>query len=278
MEQVLRNDHNENIEIELFLEAIHMKYGYDFRGYAKSSIKRRLLRRLTLSGFDSISSMQHVMLHDNLFFQTLLQDFSINVTRMFRNASFYQVMRQTVIPALRHLPFIKIWHAGCSTGEEVYSMAILLMEEKLYDKTRIYATDANVEVITRAKKGIYPLDRMQAYTAGYQKAGGGASFADYYTARYDMAIINSALKKNIVFADHNLATDISFGEMDLIMCRNVLIYFSRELQDKVFALFLESLNPDGFLCLGSKESVRFSVHSNAFEDFEEREKIYRRKA
>lgn len=268
---------NENIEIELFLEGIYKKYGYDFRGYAKSSIRRRILRRLALSGLDSISSMQHAILNDPIFFQTLLQDFSINVTEMFRDPSFYRVIRHKVIPVLQDLPFIKIWHAGCSTGEEVYSMAITLMEENIYDKTRIYATDSNIEVLSRAKKGIYSLDLMQKYTSSYQKAGGEVSFGDYYTAIYDKAIINNNIKRNIVFASHNLVTDSSFGEMDLIMCRNVMIYFEGKLQDKVLALFLESLNTGGFLCLGNKESVKFSDHSCAFADFDEKEKIYYKK-
>ena len=268
---------NQDIEIQLFLEGILLRYGYDFRGYARPSIKRRILRRLALSEFDSLSAMQYAMLYDPHFFRLLLQDFSINVTEMFRNPRFYQVMREKVVPVLRELPFIKIWHAGCSTGEEVYSMAILLTEENVYDKTRIYATDVNADAVNRAKSGIYALDRMQEYTAGYQRAGGRASFADYYSARYDVAIMNNSLKRNMVFADHNLVTDVSFGEMDLIMCRNVLIYFSRELQNKVFALFLDSLQAGGFLCLGSSESVRFFSRSRSFVDFEEKEKIYRKK-
>ena len=267
---------DEDIEIQLFLEGVFLKYGYDFRDYALPSIARRLLRRQSLSGFASLSAMQHAMLHDPEFFRLLLQDLSINVTEMFRDPGFYQVMRERVIPILRGLPFIKIWHAGCSTGEEVYSMAILLTEEHLYEKTRIYATDVSIEAVNRGKSGIYSLDRMQEYTAGYQKAGGCASFADYYSASCDHAIMNHWLKKNIVFADHNLVTDASFGEMDLIMCRNVLIYFSRELQNKVFSLFLDSLNAGGFLCLGSSESVRFFNRSGSFVDFEERERIYRK--
>lgn len=268
---------NEDIEIQLFLEGIFLRYGYDFRGYARPSIKRRILRRLALSGFASLSAMQYAMLYEPHFFQTVVQDFSINVTEMFRDPGFYRVMRERVIPVLRELPFIKIWHAGCSTGEEVYSMAILLTEEGIYDKTRIFATDVNVEAVNRAKSGIYALDRMQEYTAGYQKAGGCASFGDYYSARYDVAIMKHCLKKNMVFAEHNLVTDVSFGEMDLVMCRNVLIYFSRDLQNKVFSLFLDSLNAGGFLCLGTSESIRFFSSSRSFVDFDEKEKIYRKK-
>lgn len=266
----------EDIEIQLFLEGMFLRYGYDFRGYARPSIKRRILRRLALSDFASLSEMQHAMLYDPHFFRILLQDFSINVTEMFRDPRFYRVMREKVFPILRELPFIKIWHAGCSTGEEAYSMAILLTEEKLYGKTRIYATDVNIEAVNRAKSGIYALERIKEYAAGYQQAGGRASFTDYYTARYDVALMHQDLKNNMVFADHNLVTDVSFGEMDLIMCRNVLIYFSRELQSKVFSLFLDSLEIGGFLCLGSSESIRFFNKSRSFVDFEEKEKIYRK--
>ncbi len=267
----------QEIEITLLLEGIYLKYGYDFRGYAKSSVNRRILRRMALSGFDNISAMQHDVLTDPKFFDLLFQDLSINVTEMFRDASFYMTLRKKVIPVISKKPFIKIWHAGCSSGEEVYSTAILLAEEKLYDKVQVYATDSNNEMIMKAKKGIYSLDRIRDYTSAYQKAGGLASFADYYRARYDHAIMNKELKKNVVFADHNLVTDTVFGEMDLIFCRNVLIYFSKDLQNRVIRLFLASLNSGGFLCLGSRESVKFSGYANSFEDFHGKEKIYRRK-
>jgi chemotaxis protein methyltransferase CheR len=271
------NVENEKIEIELLLEAIYLKYGYDFRSYAKASIKRRILRRLSLSGLKTISEMQHGLLYDRKFFETLLLDLSINVTEMFRDPSFYRALRKKVIPELKNRSFVKVWHAGCATGEEIYSMAILLREEGLYEKTQIYATDNNQKVINEAKEGIYPIDNMKQYTRNYQKAGGRTSFSDYYTARYDNAIMRPPLKKNIVFADHNLATDGVFGEMDLILCRNVLIYFSRDLQNRAFGLFRDSLRDDGFLCLGSKESIRFSEYSDDFEDVVTKEKIYRKK-
>jgi chemotaxis protein methyltransferase CheR len=267
---------NEKTEMQLLLEAIYLKYGYDFRDYAKASIRRRILRMLSLSGLKTISEMQHKLLYDKEFFETLLMDLSINVTEMFRDPSFYRALREKVIPELKKFSFIKIWHAGCATGEEVYSMAILLKEEGLYEKARIYATDFNEEIIKKAKEGIYAVDRMKEYTCNYQKAGGLASFADYYTARYDHAIMNTFLKKNIIFADHNLVTDAVFGEMNLILCRNVLIYFNRELQNRVFRLFRDSLCKDGFLCLGAKESVRFSEYSDEFEDVVKKEKIYRK--
>ena len=268
---------NENIEIQVLLEAIYLKYGYDFRNYSKASIKRRILHRLSLSGFKTISEMQHKILYDKQFFEILIQDLSIKVTEMFRDPSFHNAVRENIIPVLKDLPFIKAWHAGCASGEEVYSMAILLKEESLYDKTTIYATDFNEGVIKKAKDGIYPAERLKEYTHNYQKAGGQSSFADYYTAKYDYALINKSLKKNIVFAEHNLVTDWVFGEMNMIMCRNVLIYFNRDLQNRVIHLFRDSLCKDGFLCLGSKESIRDSEYSDDFVDFVKKEKLYRKK-
>ena len=267
----------ENIEVHLLLEAIYLKYGYDFRHYSKASIKRRILRRKQLSNVSSISEIQHKVLYDPVFFKQLLQDLSIHVTEMFRDPFFYQSLRKHVIPCLAELDEIKIWHAGCATGEEVYSLAVLLFEGQVYDKCRIYATDFSDNALQKAKAAIYPLDQIKAYTLNYQKAGGTASFADYYTARYESAIIHHSLKQNITFANHNLATDGVFGEMDMILCRNVLIYFDRHLQDKVFKLLADSLSPQGFLCLGAKESVRFAHVSDLFQDVIPREKIYRKK-
>lgn len=267
---------NEKIEIQLLLQAIYLKYGYDFRDYARTSVTRRILHRLSSSGISTISEMQHKVLNDKKFFETLLQDLSINVTEMFRDPSFYKALRERITPQLETEPFIKIWHAGCATGEEVYSMAIMLREEGLYEKTRIYATDFNEEVLKKAEQGIYPVDLLKHYTTNYQRAGGLASFADYYTAEYEYVLIDRSLKENIVFADHNLVTDGVFGEMNLVLCRNVLIYFTRELQNRVFRLFRDSLCKGGFLCLGSKESIRFSEYSDEFEDFVMNEKIYRK--
>ena len=267
---------NEKIEFDLILEAIYQKYGYDFRNYAKASLRRRLRYRLSQSNLKTISEMQHKLLNDKKFFDTLLLDLTINVTEMFRDPSFFKALREIVISELKKQPFIKVWHAGCSSGEEIYSTAILLKENGMYESSLIYATDTNEMVLDKAKSGIFPIEKMKDFTVNYRKAGGLASFADYYTARYDNAIMDNSLKKNIVFSNHNLVTDSVFGEMDLIMCRNVLIYFNRELQDRVFRLFLDSLRPGGFLCLGSKETVRFSSLSGNFENVIEKERVYRR--
>ena len=267
---------NEKIEFDLILEAIYQKYGYDFRNYAKASLRRRLRYRLSQSNLKTISEMQHKLLNDKGFFDTLLLDLTINVTEMFRDPSFFKALREIVIYELKKQPFIKVWHAGCSSGEEIYSTAILLKENGMYESSLIYATDTNEMVLDKAKSGIFPIEKMKDFTVNYRKAGGIASFADYYTARYDNAIMDNSLKKNIVFSNHNLVTDSVFGEMDLIMCRNVLIYFNRELQDRVFRLFLDSLRPGGFLCLGSKETVRFSSLSGNFENVIEKERVYRR--
>ncbi len=267
----------ENIEVELLLDAIYKKYGYDFRGYARASIKRRIKHRLGLSGFKTISDMQRELLYDQEFFHTLLQDMTINVTEMFRDPTFYKTLREKILPELAKVDIIKIWHAGCSSGEEVYSMAILLKEAGLYEKTRIYATDFDEAILAKAKEGVYPVDSLKAYTKNYKEAGGLESFADYYSARYDLVLIDKSLKENIHFTDHNLVTDSVFSEMNLVICRNVLIYFKRELQDRVFKLFKESLCQGGFLCLGSKETIRLSVHSEAFEDVNRQEKMYRKR-
>ena len=267
---------NEKIEFELILQAIYQKYGYDFRDYAKASIRRRLRYRLSQSNLKTISEMQHKLLYDKKFFDTLLLDLTINVTEMFRDPSFFKTLREIVIPELSKQPFVKIWHAGCSSGEEIYSTAILLKENGMYESSLIYATDANDAALDKAKSGIFSIDKMKDYTINYRKAGGLTSFADYYTARYDNAIMDNSLKKNIVFSNHNLVTDSVFGEMDMIMCRNVLIYFNRELQDRVFRLFRDSLRPGGFLCLGSKETIRFSSYSDDFENVVENKKIYRK--
>lgn len=267
----------ENIELRVLLEAIYLKYGYDFREYSPASVKRRIMHRLSLSGLNNLSELQHRVLYDVEFFETLLRDLSINVTEMFRDPSFYKALRDEVIPILKTYPFVKIWHAGCSTGEEVYSMAILLQEEGLYKRAQLYATDFNDVVLQKAKEGIYPVEHVKDYTQNYQKAGGKEAFVNYYTAKHDHIIINRGLRTNIVFANHNLVTDGVFGEMDLILCRNVLIYFTKELQNRVIQLFAESLCHHGILGLGSKESLRFSAYGDQFEELVRDEKIYRKK-
>ena len=268
-----------DIEVELFISALFMKYGYDFRNYSKAHMKRRILHRLSLTpDVSNISELIYKILYDEVFFKTIISDFSINVTEMFRDPDFYQALREKVVPYLRTYPFIKIWHAGCSTGEEVYSMAILLMEEGLYDRAQIYATDFNDTVLEEAKEGIYPIERIKEYTQNYQKSGGKDSFSTYYTAKYNLVKFNENLKKRIVFSNHNLVTDGTFGEMNLIICRNVLIYFDRNLQNRVFNLFKQSLVYGGILGIGSKESLSFSDVKNDFINLVEKEKIYKKKS
>lgn len=268
---------NENIEVQLLLEAIYLKYGYDFRDYARASVKRRILHHFNLSGLKNLAEMQHQILYNTDFFEGCLLDLSINVTEMFRDPSFYQTLREKVIPLLKTYPFIKVWHAGCSTGEEAYSMAILLKEEGLYKRAQIYATDFNDIVLQKAKEGIYPVEHIKDYTLNYQRAGGKTSFVEYYTAHHNSIIMDRSLKKNIVFANHNLETDGIFGEMQLILCRNVLIYFNRDLQNRVIKLFHDSLGRHGILCLGSKENIRFSAHADLFKNLAADERIYRKK-
>jgi chemotaxis protein methyltransferase CheR len=274
---IKENLENEDIELKLLLEAINMKYGYDFRNYSRTHIKRRVLSRMHSSGLHSISEMQHKLLHDKEFFNAILADFSINVTEMFRDPSFYKAFRENVIPVLKTYPYIRIWHAGCSTGEEAYSMAIMLIEEGLYDRTHIYATDFNTKVLEQAKEGIYHTNDVREYTYNYQQAGGKASFSDYYMAQYNSVAVEESLKKKITFAEHNLVTDGVFGEMHVIICRNVFIYFDKELQNRVINLFSDSLSNGCFLCLGSKESLKFSEGADRFEEFVGSEKIYRKK-
>lgn len=276
MEEELQNS-PESIEINLMLEAMYQRYGYDFRDYGKAHARRRIMHRLALSGLTTISELTHSLLHDESFFQLVLKDFSINTTEMFRDPLFFKEVREQVIPILKTYPFLKIWHAGCSSGEEVYSMAIILEEEQLYKRTQIYATDFNQTILNTAREGIYPVGSMKEYTRNYIRSGGKSSFADYYNARYESVIMKKSLKKNMVFSDHNLVTDSVFGEMNLIMCRNTLIYFNKTLQDKVIKLFYDSLTPGGFLCLGSKESLTFSAHREGFEPFHSKLKIYRKK-
>src|SRR5688572_463438 len=266
----------ERLEIELLLEGIYRQYGFDFRSYAYASIRRRLWRRMEAEGLKTISTLQDRVLHEPALMEQLLLDLSINVTAMFRDPTFYVAIREKVVPILRTYPFIRIWHAGCSTGEEVYSMAILLEEEGLYDRARIYATDINEVVVHRARAGIFPLERMQEYTENYIRAGGTRSFSEYYVAKYDGALFSPQLQRNVVFSQHNLVTDRSFAEFNIILCRNVLIYFDRELQTRVHGLFYESLVHLGLLCLGSKESLRLSDYESRYEELAGSERIYRK--
>ena len=268
---------NEYLELELLLEGIYRKYGFDFRDYSSVHIKRRLDHRLSVSGLRNFSEMLHRIIFDENFFKAVLLDLSINVTEMFRDPQFYKEVRSEIVPFLQTYPFIKLWHAGCSAGQEVYSTAILLEEEGLLPRLQIYATDFNEKILDKAKDGIYPIENIKSYTENYQQAGGKFSFADYYTAQYDFVLIKQSLREKILFSFHNLVTDGVFGEMNVIFCRNVLIYFNRELQNKVLKLFYDSLVPGGFLCLGTKETLKFSEVENYFEIVSPREKIYRKK-
>jgi chemotaxis protein methyltransferase CheR len=266
----------ERVEIELLLEGIFRHYGFDFRSYAYASIRRRLWKRIEAEGLSTVSELQAQVLHQPPMMEKLLLDLSINVTAMFRDPNFYRAFREKVVPLLRTYPYIRIWHAGCATGEEVYSMAILLQEEGLYERSRIYATDINEVVLARAKEGIFPLDRMQEYTENYIAAGGKRAFSDYYTAKYGGALFNASLTKNVVFSLHNLVTDRSFAEFNVILCRNVLIYFDKTLQSRVHGLFYDSLITFGILVLGSKESLRFSPYEDSYEQINGPEKIFRK--
>lgn len=266
----------ENIEIELLLEGIFRRYGFDFRHYAPASLKRRIRLCMRDEDVDTVSALQDKVLHDSTCMERFLLVLSINVTSMFRDPGFYLAFREKVVPRLRTYPFIRIWHAGCASGEEVYSLAILLQEEGLYDRARLYATDMNEAVLAQAADGIYPLDSMKEYAANYLKAGGKRSLAEYYTAQYEHAIFRGDLKKNIVWAQHNLATDGSFNEFHVILCRNVMIYFDRTLQARVHKLLYESLVPFGLLGLGDKETIHFSPSAACYEELDRAEKWYRK--
>ena len=266
----------EELEIELLLEAVFRHYGFDFRLYARASIRRRLWKRVHAEQLETISGLQERVLHDPGWMERLLLDLSINITSMFRDPSFFSAFRAKVVPLLRTYPFIRIWNAGCSTGEETYSLAIMLAEVGLLDRTRIYATDINEAVLQRASLGVFPLAKMREYTENYLAAGGARSFSEYYVSRYDGAQFDRSLCDNIVFAQHNLVSDRSFNEFHVIVCRNVMIYFDRELQNRVHTLFLESLTHLGVLALGHKESIRFTQHADRYEPLDEHEKLFRR--
>lgn len=266
----------ENLEIDLLLEGIYREYGYDFREYARGSLKRRLWRRIYAERLESISGLQERVLHDPETMNRLLEDLSINVTSMFRDPNFYLAVRTKIVPLLRTYPFIRIWNAGCSTGEETYSLAILLTEEGLYDKTKIYATDINETVLELAKQAVFPIERMRDYTKNYIRAGGTTAFSEYYGADTRGARFRDSLSANIVFAQHNLVSDRSFNEFHMIICRNVMIYFDRSLQDRVHGLFFSSLGLSGVLALGRKESIRFTTHADSYEEIDSNEKLYRR--
>jgi chemotaxis protein methyltransferase CheR len=266
----------EELEIDLLLEAVWRHYGFDFRGYTRASLKRRLWRRAHLERLETITALTNRLLHDPQAMEHLLLDLSINVTSMFRDPGFFLAFRRKVIPLLRTYPFLRIWNAGCSTGEETWSLAILLQEEGLLDRCRIYATDINESVLAQAKAGRFPLEKMQEYTEAYLAAGGTRAFSEYYVAAYDAAQFDRSLCENVVFAQHNLVSDRSFNEFHVIVCRNVMIYFDTTLQNRVHDLFFESLARFGILGLGRKEAITFTPHADDYEPLDADERIYRR--
>jgi chemotaxis protein methyltransferase CheR len=266
----------ETLEFRLLLEGIYRQYGFDFRGYAPASLKRRVWRRVHAEGLTSISGLLDRVLHDSETMERLLLDLSVNVTSMFRDPTFYRALRTNVVPLLRTYPFTRIWVAGCSTGEEVYSLAIMLREEELYERTRIYATDINEAVLTRAREGVFPLEKMRRYTENYIRAGGKRSFSEYYLAKYGGVLFDRSLTENVVWAPHNLVQDSAFNTFNVILCRNVMIYFDRPLQNRIHHLFHQSLERFGILALGRKESIRSTAVEHSYEAFDATEKLYRR--
>jgi len=267
----------ENIELKLLSEAIYLRYGYDFKDYTKSHLKRRVLRRVKLDDLKNITQLTERLLYDRNALEQILLDLSINVTEMFRFPQFFKDLRENVIPILKTYPSVNIWHAGCSTGEEVISMAILLKEEGLLNRVNIYATDINKKVLEIAKEGIYPIEEVKKWTKNYQNTGGKKSFSDYYVAKYDHAIFDQDLLKNVTFLEHNLVIDKTFIDANLIICRNVLIYFNKKLQNQVLELFEESLIPGGLVGIGSKENLRFTSVNENFESITAASKIYKKK-
>ena len=267
-----------DIELRLLVEAIYLKYHYDFRAYAPASLKRRVAAALVRFGCATVSQLQDKVLHDASVLPPLLDYLTVQVSEMFRDPGYFRSLREVVVPHLRTYPSLKLWIAGCSTGEEVYSFAILLKEEGLLARTLIYATDINSQALARAEAGVYALDRLAGFTDNHQKAGARSSLSDYYTAAYGNAVFDKALRKHIVFSDHSLATDNVFAEVQLVSCRNVLIYFTRELQDRALGLFRQSLCRRGYLGIGAKESVRFSAEADAFDELVREDRIYQKRA
>lgn len=265
-----------DLEMNLLLNGVKRRYGYDFTGYAEASIKRRITAWFGGAGYRTLSEAQSRILRDRDAFDDLLRGITVNVSEMFRDPAFFKVMREDVVPHLKTWPFVKIWHAGCATGEEAYSLAILLNEEGMGGRFRMYATDINSAVLQSAQEGIFPLKEMQRYTRNYQSMGGKRSFSDYYSARYDHAIMMPSLREQIVFASHNLAVDSDFAEMHLILCRNVLIYFKQVLKERVLGLFDSCLIPGGFLCVGLKETIQGREIASRFAEVVPKMRIYRK--
>ncbi|MBV4355778.1 protein-glutamate O-methyltransferase CheR [Parasegetibacter sp. MAH-26] len=263
-------------EMELLISDILSIYGYDFTDYSKASLKRRLNRIYMLDKFPSFAEFRYRIKNDAAYFSRFVEEITVNVTEMFRDPSFYKTLKEEVLPVLATKPLIRIWHAGCSTGEEVYSMAIMLEEANLLQKSLLYATDLNPSVLERLKKGIFPLSQMKQYSENYILSGGRNEFSKYYRAKYDLAKFDENLQKKMIVSTHNLVSDRSFNEFQLILCRNVLIYFDKPLQDKALALFDESLENLGFLALGAKENLKFSPVARKYKQLANKEKIWRK--
>jgi chemotaxis protein methyltransferase CheR len=267
----------EDIEIRLLLEAIFRRYHYDFRGYAMASVKRRLIQAREHFHCQTFSALQDLILHDPGMMTAMLPYLTVQVSELFRDPLYFRAVREKVVPHLKTYPSLKVWIAGCSTGEELYSFAILFREVGLFDRTLFYATDINHDALKKAEAGVYSLDRIKLFTENHRLSGGKGSLSDYYNAAYGAASFDKSLRKNVVFSDHSLATDAVFAETQMVSCRNVLIYFDRELQDRAISLFKGSLTRKGFLGLGSKETLRFSSSADAFSDFAHDERIYQKR-
>jgi chemotaxis protein methyltransferase CheR len=265
-----------SLEIDLLLTGIAERYGYDFRNYARASLTRRVRRALQREGLNSVSSLQNMLLHDEAAAMRFVASMSVHTTAMFRDPGVYRLLREQVIPMLRTYPFVRIWHAGCSSGEEVYSLAILLEEEGLYDRCRIYATDMSDLILERARKGVFPLRDMREHTRAYHSAGGQHDFSAYYVADQQSAVFRKSLSRHVIFSQHNLVCDSAFNEFHLIMCRNVLLYFDQTLRERAYQLFDASLTTFGWLVLGKQESLRFSGHAASFRELQDGMRIYRR--
>ncbi|MEJ0100835.1 MAG: protein-glutamate O-methyltransferase CheR [Pseudomonadota bacterium] len=272
------NEPVNDIELRLLLEALYLRYHYDFRGYARSSLRRRLRVAMDKFGCDTLSRLQERLLHDATLMQELMDILTVQVSEMFRDPPYFQALREQVVPLLRTYPSLKVWVAGCSTGEEVYSLAILLKEEGLLERSFIYATDINAQALEKAQAGVYDIERISGFTRNHRKSGGRGSLSTYYTAAYGKAVFDRSLKAHITFADHSLSTDAAFSEVQLVSCRNVLIYFDRALQDRAVGLFRDSLCYKGFLGIGSSESLRFSSHVDSFAELDREDRIYQKVA
>lgn len=270
-------DSVEELELKLLLQAIEGKYGYEFGNYAKASMVRRIRRHMKAAGTDRISDLIPLFLHDDGAFGNFVKDMSVVVTEMFRDPNFFKALREDIIPILKTYPFIKVWHAGCATGQEAYSMAILLDEEGLLDRSQIYATDFNDIALRHARTGIYPEESLSLYEENYLKSGGKKSLSDYCHRGYESVKFNGRLAEHITFANHNLVTDGVFGEMNLILCRNVLIYFNQELQNRVLNLLVDSLRSRGILCIGRRENLQFSGVIEQLEEIDRSQRIYRKR-